>query len=399
MNDKAARPAIAFHAIDPARCPDIEANDVWPELRARSPVTWCENPDGGDGDGFWVVARHRDVVTAYRNTAQLSSQRGNMLRTLRTEDPAAGQMMVVTDPPRHGELRRIIQDAFSPRAMAGIADALRKATSELVAAALERGGGDFVADIAAQVPLISICELLAVPDGDRQRMLELTMATFGGGPYSFVARAEVLRYYSDLIAERRKAPGEDVVSLLATREIDGVPLTDTEVIYNCYNIIIGGDETTRFAAAGGLLALMRNPEQWELLKANPDLVDGAVEEILRWTTPATHMCRMATSALTLGGVEIAPDEVVTLWNVSANRDEEVFDAPYRFDIARTPNRHLTLGHGPHFCIGGGLTRVELRILLEELLARVDSVSLAGEVEYATADFITGVSRLPVVLTA
>ncbi|MGI5467560.1 cytochrome P450 [Streptomyces sp. CA-132043] len=394
------RPTIAFRTIDPALHPDPDACDAWRELRAERPVVWCESDDGGPG--FWAVTRYRDIAAVYRDTARLSSEQGNMLGTLLSGgDSAGGRMLVVTDPPRHTAVRRMLMGAFSARAMAPVEESVRAATRSLVAALVEAGSGDFVSDVAAQIPLVAICELLAVPSADRAEMLEMTMAALGadGSEESRAeaaeAQQEILLYYAGLLPGRRKAPGEDIVSLLATQEAEGAPLSDAEALLNCYNIIIGGDETTRLSSAGAALALMEHPGQWQRLREDEGLLDPAVEEVLRWTTPVTHIGRTATVDIELRGRHIDAGSIVTLWNISANRDEEIFEDPYRFDISRTPNRHLTLGHGPHFCLGGPLARVELRVMLEELRRQVGALEPTGPVERVTSSFLTGVSRLPV----
>lgn len=398
MSDQ--RHTIPFGLIDPAAHPDPDACQAWRTLRAEHPVCWVE-PQGG-APGFWVITRYQDIAAVYRDTARLSSEQGNMLGTLLTGgDSAGGRMLVVTDPPRHTGVRRILQGAFSARAMARIADSVRAAAASLVSALADAGGGDFAEDVAAQIPLIAICELLAVPEADRSRMLDLTMAAMGAdgsadaAADASAAQRDILLYYAGLLPRRRTAPGDDVVSLLATQEVDGKPLSEAEVLLNCYNIIIGGDETTRLSSTGAALALIEHPEQWRRLKDDAGLLDSAVEEVLRWTTPVTHIGRTATADITIRGCVIAAGDVVTLWNTSANRDEDVFADPYRFDITRRPNRHLTLGHGPHFCLGGPLARVELHVVLEELRSTVAHLELAGPVERLTSSFLTGVSRLPV----
>lgn len=325
-----------------------------------------------------------------------------MLGTVLTGgDSAGGRMLVVTDPPRHGELRRILQGGFSARAMAHIIDSVRASTSSLVSSLADAGDGDFVRDVAAQIPLIAICELLDVPEADRSKMLELTMAAMGSDGSADAAadagnaQRDILLYYASLLPQRRRTPGTDVVSLLATQEIDGKRLSDAEVLLNCYNVIIGGDETTRLSSAGAALALIEHLDQWQLLVKDEGLLDSAVEEVLRWTTPVTHIARTAVADITVRDCQIKAGDIVTLWNISANRDEDVFGEPYRFDVGRTPNKHLTLGHGPHFCLGGPLARIELRVMLEELRLQITHLELAGTVERLRSSFLTGVSRLPV----
>ncbi|MEQ4718557.1 cytochrome P450 [Nonomuraea sp. B19D2] len=256
--------------------------------------------------------------------------------------------------------------------------------------------------MAAQVPLRAICELLGVPEQDRQRVLELTNEAMlgegdgdggGAGRATRIAQSEILLYYTRLAAQRRAAPGDDVISLLV-----GGGLTEEEVLLNCYNLIIGGDETARLAMAGGVLALATYGEQWARLRADPELDGTAVEEILRWTTPAAHVGRIATRDAELAGRRIAAGDVLALWTASANRDEAVFDEPDRFDVGRRPNRHLTFGYGPHFCLGAQLARAESAALLAELRASVRAIEVTGPVTWLPTNFINGIGSLPVALT-
>ncbi|MET7878902.1 cytochrome P450 [Micromonospora profundi] len=398
----ALRHAFPFTLIDPARHPVPDPADPWVTLRARHPVAWCE---GENGQGFWVIARYADIAAVYRDTGRLSSQQGNVLATIMAGgDSAGGRMLVVTDPPRHTDMRRVLQGAFSPRAMARILDALTSATRDTLGALVCRGGGDFAREVAAVIPLLTMCELFDVPAAERPRMLDLTMAAMGterearaGGQAA--AQREILQYYAHLLALRRTDPGPDIVSLMAAEQPDGTTLTDAEILLNCYNIIIGGNETTRFSASGGVLALIEHPEQWQRLQEDESLLDSAVEEVLRWTTPATHVARTATTDIVLQGVEIKAGDIVTLWNTSANRDEQVFADPYTFDIGRTPNRHLALGHGPHFCLGGPLARTELRLLLSEMRRQVPELKLDGPLEWIGSSVLAGLSRLPLAVTS
>jgi cytochrome P450 len=391
------RPTVGVDLLDP----DVYAVDnqpwLWRQLQDDCPVGWHEPRPGVPG--FWVLSRYTDIMEVFKDTTTFSSARGNILGTLLAGgDPAGGQMLAVTDPPRHRDLRRILQGGFSARSMQRIAASVRVVARRLVAEAVERGGCDFVADIAARIPLEAICELLAVPLQDRARMLDLTSTALDGDTTPMAAaeaQSDIMNYYAKLVPQRRANPQDDAVSMLATGAIDGRPLTEVEVYLNCYNLIIGGDETTRFSGAGGLLALMEHPQQWRVLKERPDIIDSAVEEIVRWTSPALHIARVATVDTTVGEARIANGEIVTLWIGAANRDEEVFDDPYTFDLARTPNKHMAYGFGPHFCLGGALARIEMRILFEEIRDQVGSAELAGDVGYSRSNFLTGVNRLPV----
>ncbi|MFC9684238.1 cytochrome P450 [Streptomyces sp. NPDC056948] len=375
---------------------------LWKRLRQEAPVWW--HRPRGDVPGFWVVTRYDDVLSVLKDHKSFTVARGNMLGTLlHGGDTGAGRMVAVSDGRWHAGLRRLMLSGIGPRVLDLVKDIIETTTRDLVGAALERGACDFAHDVAAQIPLTAICELLGVPPQDRPRVLELTnQAMLSNGAEEpdieiRVARSRILQYYANLAAVRGGAPGSDMVSLLATSEVDGRRLTKEEVLLNCYNLIVGGDETARLAMSGGLLALMENPEQWQRLRADPGLVDPAVEEILRWTSPASHIGRTALSDVTLHGEVIRAGDVVTVWSVSANRDERVFPEPDHFDIGRSPNRHLTFGHGLHFCIGAVLARLELRTMLRVMRERVDSVEIRGEIRRIESNFITGVSGLPVKL--
>ncbi|OKH99778.1 hypothetical protein A6A06_22130 [Streptomyces sp. CB02923] len=394
------RPSVGVNLLDPGNYAVDNQPRLWRRLQNECPVGWHEATLGVPG--FWVLSRYADIMEVFKDTTTFSSARGNILGTLLAGgDPAGGQMLAVTDPPRHRDLRRILQGGFSARSMQRIADSVRAVSRRLVAEAVERGTCDFVADVAARIPLEAICELLAVPVADRPRMLELTSAALDAGSTPMEAaraQSDIMNYYAKLVPERRANPQDDAVSMLAAGAIDGKPLSEVEVFLNCYNLIIGGDETTRFSGAGGLLALIEHPDQWRVLKERPDVIDSAVEEIVRWTSPALHIARVTTADTTLRGARVAAGDIVTLWIGAANRDEEVFDSPYTFNLARTPNKHMAYGFGPHFCLGGALARLEMKILFEEIREQVGSVSLAGEVEYSRSNFLTGVSRLPVAFT-
>lgn len=381
--------------LDPQVHAAHDLTPLWRRLRAHDPVR--------RHDRFWSVTRHADVLRVVRDPDTFTSLQGNMLRTLlRGHDPGAGKMIVVTDGPKHAGLRRLLTPGFGPRTLGPVTRSIAEATRDLLAALVRRGGGDFVAEVAAQVPLRAICDLLGVPEHDRLRVLELTgEAMLGETPATSdraarIAQSEILLYYTRLAAERRTAPGDDVISLLVSGEAE---LTEEEVLLNCYNLIIGGDETARLAMAGGLLALATYEKEWARLRADPSLVETATEEILRWTTPAAHVGRMAVRDAEIGGRRIGEGEVVALWTASANRDEAVFDEPDRFDVGRRPNKHLTFGYGPHFCLGAQLARAEIRALLSELRRTVSAVEVTGPVTWLPSNFVNGVATLPVALSA
>jgi cytochrome P450 len=390
--------------------PDLYAlgdpHALFAELRRRPGLHWHDEPDG---PGFWALVRHEDAVTAYRGTDWLTSIRGILLGpNRRSADPAGGRMLVMTDPPRHTRLRVVLNRAFTPRMVQRMHDSLTVAVEHLVERALAAGRCDFVNDVAAPVPAVMINEMMGVPRADWERMQELTRVAFGSSDPSFRrspserlskggAHAQILAYHAKLLAERRRAPGDDLVSVLATAEVEGRPLADAEILLHCDNLIVGGNETTLHAAAGGLLALIEHPDQWAALRAEPDLLDSAVEEMLRWTSPAIHVMRTVTREHLVGGQTVRPGEQVVIWNISANRDEAVFPEPQAFHVRRSPNRHLTFGIGEHFCLGASLARMELRVLFGHLLSRVERVELVGPPERLRSNIVAGYKRLPVAL--
>ncbi len=370
-------------------------------LRGETPV--YRNPPP---DPFWAVTRYADAVAVYRDPATFSSARGMVLGVDPGQgDPASGRMLVVTDPPRHPKLRRIISGVFTPRMMRRLEDRVRATVQRLVERALARGECEFVDDVAARLPVAIICEILGVPPADQDWMYHLTSTAFGGGDPRAAeevstedrgqAYGEIFEYYRDLAGQRRRTPGPDLVSRLVHGEVDGVPLGTEEVMLNCTNLIIGGNETTRHAAAGGLLALAEREDAWRQLRADAAAVPTLVEEVLRWTTPGMHVLRTSTVDAELGGQRIRAGDRVVVWNASANRDEDVFADPQRFDVFRAPNRHIAFGQGGHHCLGAALARTELTALFEELVKQVASIELAGPVRRTRSCVLRGIRRLPV----
>ncbi|MEU6575124.1 cytochrome P450 [Streptomyces sp. NPDC046805] len=399
--------AVDVDLLDPGLHARGELDAYWRRMRRDDPVS--RHPVGGGARAFWAVARHADAQAVVRDTRRFTSAGGNMLGTLLGGgDPAAGRMVVVTDGPFHTALRRLLARGFGPRALGPVARTVERATRALLGAFVERGGGDFVAEVAARIPLRAICELLGVPTADQERVLRLTNAAMLTEQSSDaaaepaieqrIARNEILLYYTRLAAERRQAPGSDIISLLVEPGPEGRSLTDEEVLLNCYNLIIGGDETARLAMAEGIRALTEHPDQWQRLRDEPELTVSGTEEILRWSTPVVHIGRRATHDTELAGRTIAAGDVVTVWNTSANRDEAAFADPGIFDLARQPNQHLTFGYGPHFCVGAELARIEIRALLTELRRTVSAVEVVGPVPALVSNFLRGPAALPVALT-
>ncbi|MFB9905609.1 cytochrome P450 [Allokutzneria oryzae] len=389
----------AVNLADPRTFAEADLSGFWREVRTRRPVYWHEP------HGFWVVSRHADILTVYRDNTRFTSERGNVLVTLLAGgDSAAGRMLAVTDGPRHRELRQILQKVFTPQALAQVARRVRQNTRRLVIDAVGRGDCDFATDIAGQIPITTVGDLLGVPDGDREFLLTQTKIALSSDEHdadeleSSLARNEILAYFTDLAARRRQAPGDDVLSALVTSRVDGRPLSPDEVVLNCYSLVIGGDETSRLSMIEAVRALAEHPDQWDLLRRGEADLASAVEEVLRWASPTMHFGRTALVDVELGGQRFAAGDVVTLWHSSANRDETVFTAPDRFDLRRSPNKHIAFGHGPHFCLGAQLARIEIAEVLAALRAFSTGFEVTGPARRIHSNFLTGISSLPVRFT-
>jgi cytochrome P450 len=319
----------------------------------------------------------------------------------------AGKMMLMSDPPYHGALRRLVNKGFTPRMVARLEPPIRALTTEILDAAPAGEVCDFVTAVAAKLPLAVIGTLMGVPQADWDRMFELTNRLLGAddpeyqiapGDRQRTAEAglrEVFAYFAGQLELRRRTARDDLVGVLVEAEIDGQRLSDEEILNFCQLLITAGNETTRNAISGGVGALLEHPDQHARLRAEPALLPTAIEEILRWTSPVTHMARVAVRDVTLRGRAIRAGEKLVLWYPSANRDEEVFPDPYTFDVGRTPNDHLAFGFGEHFCLGAGLARLEMRVMFEELLRRFPRMALAGPVERLRSNFIGGIKHMPV----
>jgi cytochrome P450 len=393
----------AFDLTDPTTFVRNEPHAFWAGVRDHDPVHWHEGRDGRPG--FWVVSRYADVVTAYTDVARLSSARGTVLDVLlHGDDSAGGRMLAVTDRPRHRELRTVMLRAFSPRVLGAVVERVERRADELVRQVTGAGDFDFAAEVAEHIPMGTICDLLSIPEADRPDLLRwnknaLSSDEADADPYAALeARNEILLYFMDLVEQRRADPGDDVVSMIATAAPEGEPLSVEDVALNCYSLILGGDESSRVSAISAVKAFADFPDQWRAVRDGDVAVDTAVEEVLRWATPAMHFARTATTDLELGGRRIRAGDIVTLWNSSANFDERQFDRPGRFEAARTPNKHVSFGHGPHFCLGAHLGRAELRALLTALAGTVSRIEPAGTPQCIYSNFLNGYSTLPVTFT-
>ncbi len=375
-------------------------------LRREAPVYW--HPEV-DGPGLWAVTRYKDVVAVLRDPATFSSERaGVLIPNFPPGDARASpDVLINMDPPKHTRYRALVGKGFLPRIIQRAEAQIRALVVERIEAALARGGCDFANDIAGDVPLRVILEIIGIPAEHRAQMLEWTRRFLGSDDPEFALSppefgalmANMMGYAHRLAAERRGAPQDDMLSLLMAAEVDGEHLKYEEFGLFFTLLLTAGHETTRNLIVNGTLALLENPEQRERLVADPSLVPSAVEEMLRMSPSGIHFRRTATCDTELAGQKIAEGSKVVVWLVSANRDEEVFAHPDVFDVARTPNEHLSFGLGPHFCLGASLGRLEARIAFEELLRRVGTLELAGPVERLRSNWVNGIKRMPVRLTA
>ncbi|MFI9530616.1 cytochrome P450 [Micromonospora rosaria] len=384
---------------DPDLARDGDPETLWARLRAQGPIHRVER----DRDWFWAVVTHAEILRVLRDHTRFTSERGMRL----DDNPeatatAAGKMLIVSDPPRHGEIRRVVNSAFTPRVVARLERTMRATAARIVDEALRDGGCDLVR-VAARLPASVICDMLGVPAEDWDFMVERTTVAFGptGGRAETLtvaeAHAEILLYFEELLARRRRDPREDLISTLIAARIRDVPLTDEEILLNCDGLLSGGNETTRHATAGGLLALAAAPGQWSRLRRDPALLAPAVQEVLRFTSPATHVVRTAVVPARVGGHLVRPGERVAAWLASGNRDEAVFADAATFDVTRAPNPHLAFASGTHYCLGAALATTELTAMIGEVLRRVERVEPAGPVVRTRSNLVRGYDSVPVTL--
>ncbi|MGH9103485.1 MAG: cytochrome P450 [Acidimicrobiales bacterium] len=384
-------------------------------LRRERPIAYFAEPEYGflpRGPGYWAVTRYADVVEASRRPDVYCSERGTTsIPDLPAELLEYYGGLINADDPRHARLRRIVSRAFTPRRLEALAGSVGRVAAEIVDEVAELGACDFVADVAAALPLRIICEMMGVPASQYGFVLERTNLILGAGDPDVVARegaytalltagVELGELVKEMGRARASEPTDDVTSALVNAEIDGERLSFDELASFFILLVVAGNETTRNAIAWGLVALDEHPGERAAWAGDLEaLAPRAVDEIVRWATPVIQMRRTVTRDTVLAGQRLAEGDKVLLFYSSANRDGDVFADPYRFDVGRTDNRHVGFGgYGPHFCLGAHLARREIAVVFRELLARLPDVHVAGPPDRLRSNFINGIKHLPVSFT-
>ena len=400
----------------------FESGNVWEifdDLRSTSPVHWDE--EEAPNSGFWSLTSYNDIVKVLRDTEVFSSEKGAVnLEELDNEQLEARKSMLETDGIRHRALRKLMQDSFTPKAVAGYEVFLRGLTATTLDTAFAQGKFDFVKEVAADFPIRVLARLLDVPDGDIGQLIQWGNRMIGNTdpehadvlldspesdkyrllPFRSPAAKEVWAYGDELARLRIGGTGSDIVStLINTTPIDGVPLSTRDFHAYFLLLVVAGNETTRHTISHSMNYLIDNPDQMQLLQERPELIGWAVEEMLRMASPVYHFRRTATKDTQINGQAIREGEKVVTWFAAGNRDPEIFDDPYRMDVLRNPNEHMSFGRGgPHMCLGNALARLEIKIMFEELLPRISGMKRSGEIERLRSNFVNGIKRLPVEVT-
>jgi cholest-4-en-3-one 26-monooxygenase len=378
-------------------------------LREHAPVFWHANGGAPGWPGFWAVTRHAEVTHVTRHP-EIFSSAPRTAAFPEWSDQAVDRMrvmMINMDPPQHSRLRTLVNRGFTPRMIRQLKAHITEICHGILDEVTKRGEADFVADIAAPLPTHVICELVGARPEDRDRIFELSNRMVGfddpelSGPPGERTQAvmEMFGYASELAEQRREQPRDDIVTRLLQPDGTGEVLTSLEFNFFFLLLIVAGNETTRNAAAGGMVAFFEHPAQWQRLVADPALAPTAAEEVVRWVSPANLVRRTALRDTELCGQRIAAGDKVVAFLASANRDDRVFAAPQEFDIGRNPNPHVAFGNGPHFCLGRHLAALELEVLLAALAERTPDIRPRGEVSRLRSNFLNGIKRMPVALTA
>ena len=401
----------SFHLIHPD---DYAAygypHEDWKRLRREDPVHWF---DKTNGKPFWAITKHADIVTIGKRPDQFL----NGPRLVNSHEPEIPNVfpptLIQLDPPKHGLYRQLISKRFTPRYLKRMHADIERIGKQIVDQLLDKSGPgnygecDFVTEVSAPLPIAVIAWMLGVPREDWEKLFDWTNRTIGAGDPEYqepgktpqetgvAAMTELFMYFARLVEEKKKNPADDLISLFANAKIDGEPLPPLDVLAYCLIIVVAGNETTRNATTGGLLAFVEHQQELRKLQAHPELLPSAIEEVVRYSSPIIHFARTAVADYELRGKQIRKGDVLGLFYPSANRDEDVFDDPFEFKIDRDPNPHLGFGIGEHFCLGSHLARLELLVAYKHLLPRIEEIELAGPIERLHSALVGGVKHLPI----
>ena len=408
-------------AIDLGGKPDLkdpdlylreEHHDVFRRLRAEEPVYW--NPEA-DSTGFWAITRYDDIEAISKNPKLFSSAKEMGGHRIFNENEIGGNAteasMISMDPPEHAGYRRMVTPGFVPKRISGMEDRIRTRVTRLLDNLPNSGEAEFISAVAAALPIEVLAELWGVPESDGAKLFEWSNATVGeddpelrvSDEYMHKCLSEMAAYSAGLWQQRLEKPGDDLISMLAHSKIDGQSMSFPTYIGTFILLVVAGNETTRNSISGGLLALSENPAERPKLLDDPSLIPSAVQEIVRWVSPVLHMRRTATEDTEIRGQKIRKGDKVVMWYASANRDEDAFDDPYRFDVTRYTKpdaaTQLGFGVGQHFCLGSRLAELQLKVLFEELLRRFPDMHVSGPVRRLRSNFIYGIKHMPVRYTS
>jgi cholest-4-en-3-one 26-monooxygenase len=382
-------------------------HDMFDRLRSEAPVSWHPEPEGR---GFWAVTKHADVRSVSRDSATFSSEVGATFIPDQTEEVLLQLRLTILnmDPPKHNRYRRLVSKGFTPPVIAKLVEDIEQRAIKVIDNVSERGECEFVEEVAAQVPVQMICEMIGLEQEMWPRMFEISNLLIGSRDdpdFQLVEGAQeaaAMEIYAlcDAVAnDRRKNPRDDIMTALVNAEIDGERLDDLELNLFFVTLVVAGNETTRNLINHSMLAMLDHPDEAQRLRDDPTLWSSGVEEMLRWGSSIHNFRRTATRETQIRGVPIAEGDKVVLYYASANRDEDVFENPHRFDVGRTPNDHVTFGGGgEHYCLGASLARAEIRATMRQLVDRLPDIQLAGPVDRLHSDFVNGVKKMPITFT-
>jgi len=378
-------------------------------LRDNAPVWWHEETDG---PGFWCVTKYDDCVAVNREYDTFSSALKATFIWDMPEEAIEQQrlMMLNMDPPLHTRYRRLVNKGFTPRTVSQLEEKIHSTADDIIDAVIEKGEADFVTDIAAELPLVVIADLLGVPQADRHNMFDWSNRMIGrldseyaedgvdfdDPEFASQAAMELYAYAADLYSKKRLDPHDDLMSVLTQVELEGDKLSELELELFFLLLTVAGNETTRNLISGAMFTFFENPDQWTKLREDRSLMPKAVEEMLRYVTPVMNFRRQTTKPTEIRGQKIEADQKVVFFHISGNRDEDIFENSQAFDISRSPNPHMAFGGGgPHFCLGANLARMEIRVMFEHLLDRLPDLHQDGDLQRLQSSFINGYKHLPI----